>query len=152
MKSPFLKLAVALLVLTALAAVAYYVSAPDSARTRKEAERFYDVASKGTHLLDAIREAPQFQVIYFGTCAQIERAGTAGEANPFVFIPKVGERVKFKSVADALARNPAMLRDFEACRKASVVFMITFPYRGEVGIDLDEKGNIVKVRPPVFGS
>ena len=38
---------------------------------------------------------------------------------------------------DALAKNAVMLKDFEACRKGSVVYMLTFPFRGEIGIELD---------------
>lgn len=135
-----------------LALFAYFITSPGNTKTEKEANRFYAVASQGTHLLDALREAPDFQAIYFGGCAHIEKTGTTGEENPFVFVPKVGERVKFRTVADALSQNTAMLRDFEPCRKATVVYMKIFPYHGSVAADLDAKGNIAKVGEPVFSN
>lgn|GEM_PF-4468636 len=152
MKSLFKFLAAAIAILALTALCVYFVTSPDIAKTQKEANRFHAVAVQGSHLLDALREAPDFQAIYFGGCAHIEKAGTSGEVNPFVFVPKVGERVKFRTVADALQANSTMLRDFEPCRHATVVYMKIFPYRGNVAVELDAKGNVKKAGEPAFSN
>jgi len=144
--------AAALAFLALLAFIAYLFSAPETARTNKEAERFFVVASQGVHLLDALREAPAFHGVYFGGCAHIEKMKNSGNESAFMFVPKVGERVKFKSVKEAMDANTAMLRDYEPCRQTSVVFMDTFPYRGVVIVELDNRGYVKKARTPQFSN
>lgn len=151
-KSSSLKLPVILGILAVAGLTFFYFTSSDFAKTNKEANRFYAVASQGTHLLDAIREAPAFHGIYFGGCAHIEKALSSGEEHPFVFVPKVGERKKFRTVMDALEQNPAMLRDYPDCRNVTVVFMNTFPFRGVVAVELDGKGYVKKALEPVYSN
>jgi hypothetical protein len=151
-KSPLSKLVALLAFIALLSLCAYFFTSPDVTKTKKEANRFHAVAMQGTNLIDALREAPDFHAVYFGDCAHIDRAATTGEANPFVFVPKVGASVKYRTVEEALAQNSAMLRDYESCRNATAVYMDTFPYRGVVSIELDAKGNIRKAQEPVFSN
>jgi hypothetical protein len=148
-KGSLQKLVAVLAILAIAGFFAYLSTSPAASHTEKEANRFFEVAGKGSHLLDALREAPRFHGIYFGDCAHIEKTGTAGEEKPIVFEPKEGKLVKFASVEKALESNLAMFR-YPACRNVTVVYMEMFPYRGTVRVKLSEKGDVVEAKPPTF--
>jgi len=140
--------------LTALAALGgllfYFLSEPDEYSTERQAQRFADAAKPGTSLDAAVKASPDFKSLTFGLCGHLDASPDSGPHGSLIFSPATGAYARFTSFDEFTSHNPKLLSEHGECRHVGVLYMIQFPFRGQVDLELDGRGVILKSSGPVF--
>ncbi len=111
--------------------------------------RFDEASAEGKFLADAVRASPDFKSITLGRCGHVDASPDSGPKGSLIFSPVVGAFARYLSFEDFLHLNPSLF-EHESCRTISVLYEEIFPYRGQIDLEVDERGIIRKKNPPVF--
>lgn len=146
-----LKILAALVALTALGGLTiYFLSEPDEHSTEKQAKRFADAAKPGVALDAAVKASPDFKSVTFGGCGHLDASPDSGPRGSLIFSPSTGAFVRYTSFDEFTSHNPKLLSEHAECRQVGVLYMTQFPFRGQIDLELDGRGVILKASGPLF--
>jgi hypothetical protein len=145
------KIIAVFVLLTALGGlVAYFLSEPDDHSTEKLAARFANAAKRGVALDAAVKASPEFKSVTFGACGHLDASPDSGPQGSLIFSPITGAFTRFTSFDEFTSRNPKLLSEHQECRHVGVLYMTQFPFRGQINLELDGRGVILKASGPFF--